>query len=487
MPIVAGDLKFFSSERMTDSFDTVVFNSGGGFAAGPIVQDGIMNNVFPLVMPADRITGKRQTRLIYPAVLSNENSMLANGQLAVYARPTDPAVELAAFPASAIGGAAPYQNSAYGAALALDQFFVGLMDALLTSGPNYSAIRFTVAAAGTSDLNNFLSSPALVLGTDIKIGDKIFLAAISTTSGIPVLGAKIYWRTVTAVGSATLSFSGTHPFPLGELVAVARYGLPQFKLSAAGLSTVAMVAGAIDIGVDRVEVRLRPVGATAGTPGIVNSSASGNTSIINAGGLAPSYSVGASVLIQHPTIPATREVRVIQSINYFTKVLVFTAPLTNAYPIGSIVSTLISFGDLQARVSLTPFFQQAWTRVWADTLSGVAITPRYFGAIAMNNAGGWTDRYAIVFTSATAFNLITERFGQIAGGTTAANFLPLNPTTGQPLMTLFATGWSTGWLPGNTMRFNTLGAHAGVHVARVLSPSTAAGTDAGTLIIRGDI
>jgi preprotein translocase SecE subunit len=85
MPIVAADLKFLSSERMIDALAITTGSvGGGGFAAGPVLQDGVVGNVFPPAGPSDLVAGRRRIRLVYPAVLSNENSRALAAGAAVF-------------------------------------------------------------------------------------------------------------------------------------------------------------------------------------------------------------------------------------------------------------------------------------------------------------------------------------------------------------------------------------------------------------------
>lgn len=484
MPIVAADLKFLSSERMTDVQTLPDASAGGGYAAGPVIQDGVSNNVFPDVMPTDRITGKRQLRLVYPAVLSSENSAASNAGLAVYLPPTDPAVEWCLFPDAALPAGGP--RSARWAATQLDQFQMSF----LPSAAGASATA-TVTTTGAGDLQSYVGIGGLILGTNLNVGD-VVLAYRFETGAAPLLPAPgfesttLVWRTVSAVnfGAATLQLSGVTPWTAGQTVHLRKYDAPPFRISAAALTTVALSATDQNVTVDRTLVRVQPTGASAGTPGLLAA-----PSILNGSGdgRVPFFFVGGKVLLQHISTPATREVRTIESVNYLTGVVRLTAGLTNAYPVGSTITALADMGSLQATVGLAPFMQQAWTRTWADVASGPAIVARYTGAVGMNNAGGTTDRWAVVFTSATAFNLISERLGQIASGNTASNFLPLNPLTSQPYFTLFATGWGGGWLPGNVVRFNTVGAHAGAWVSRCTSPSVASGANTASLVIRADV
>ena len=504
MAIVAADLKFLSSERMTNA---MAFSpdsaSGGGHAAGPVVQDGVSNNVFPDVMPSDRATGRRQHRLVYPAVLSNENSAGSNFKVALADRPTDAAVEVCLIAAAQVGRGVNAQTgvpltesqkrSAYWAARDLERFDMRhsslprLADP--TGATQSSTVTAVVTTTNTTDLDTFVGGSALALGTTLKVGDKI-----AVLPGTYVLGneALADWRTVTAVnsGAGTLSFSGTITIAAGTAVRIAKLGAPPMQVSAPALLTAGLSAGGQDATVDRLEVRVFPTGASLTTPGfaeptVTAGSNTGQTN--NRSGKIPAFEAGKFVLIQHPSTPATREVAIVEHVNYQTGVVRLTAGVANTYPTGATVSTLLDLGDAQAIVSLPQFYQQAWTRTWADAPSGATIAARYNGVVGMNNAGGVTDRWAIVFTSATAFDLVSERLGTIASGNTSSNFIPLNPLTNQPYMTLLASGWTTGWLPGNAMRLNTQGAHFGVWAHRCVSPSGATGTVQGVLAIRADV
>lgn len=484
MPIIAADLRFLSSERMTDVQTLPDPSASGGYAAGPIIQDGVSNNVFPDVMPTDRITGRRRLRLAYPAVLSNENSAASNTGLAVYVRPTDPAVEWCVF----TDGGLPSGYSARSARLAAE----ALDQLLMTFEPTAAGAAATGTAATTStgDISGFVATPGLALGTGLKVGDVVLVYRFETGAPplLPTLGlpGTAVWRTVTAVnaGAGTLTISGTTDWIAGQALKIRKYLALPFTIGAAALTTGALVAADQDVLVDRLLVRIQPVGAVAGTPGIV----APPSILYGAGdGRVPFFFPGSRVLVQHLSTPATREVRTVESVNYVTGTVRLTAGLTNAYPTGSTLTVLVDLGQLQARVSLAPFMQQAWGRVWNDVSSGPPITPRYTGAVSMNNAGGTTDRWAVVFTSTTAFVLVSERLGQIASGNISSNFIPLNPLTSQPYFTLFASGWGGGWLPNNVVRFNTQGAHAGAWVSSCVSPSMASGVNTGTLVIRADV
>jgi hypothetical protein len=367
----------------------------------------------------------------------------------------------------------------YWAARALDNFITPLVS---DSSP---AVSFTAPLDTTG--GNSVTAPGGVIPVDIVVGDKVM--AVSGSVGAS-------WRTVVSISGGQLVFGGAGLVGVsgGSSVVVSRYArTPVAPISAPATLTAGVAAGAstVTVSTAQLEARLWPLGATNTTPGVIEVFTVSPFPALdgmlpgNRGGRAPVFGVGFKVLVDDPTNAAAPEVRVVQRVNYQTGQITFTTPLSNAYSTGSIISTLVECGDWQAEVTLPPFSQQTWTRAWADVASGPTITPRYTGVIAMNNAGGIDDRWAIVFTSGTAFNLISERLGQIASGNTLSNFVPLNPFTSQPLMTLPASGWGGGWLPGNVVRFNTRGAHSGVFYVQSISPG-ASGADEGELIMRCD-
>lgn len=168
----------------------------------------------------------------------------------------------------------------------------------------------------------------------------------------------------------------------------------------------------------------------------------------------------------------------------------FTRPLTHNYPLGSYVSSALVAGDLFARVQLI-FDQQTWGNAWADTLSGSAAVGTFNATqypIVVTNRGALTERWAVVFTGNTTFNVIGENVGVIATGSTGADCAPTNPATGVPYFTIPAAGWGAGWVQGNAVRFNTIGASFPVWVVRTVQqgPETVP-EDQFTILARGDV
>ena len=108
--------------------------------------------------------------------------------------------------------------------------------------------------------------------------------------------------------------------------------------------------------------------------------------------------------------------------------------------------------------------------------------------IQVANLGAVSERWALVFTAATAFNIVGEHVGIIGTGATGVDCAPLNPATGTLYFTVKAAGWGTGWTQGNALRFNTVGAQFPIWVVRTIQqgPETVE-SDSFTLLVRGDV
>lgn len=449
MAIVAGDLKFIASERMIDNLSTVAGVGGGGYMSQTEIIDGTANNVFPDVMPGDRTAGVVQLREVYPIALSADNSTLYNAVSGLLGRPSDANVEAAAFTATGTSSAA----------------------AAAAVGTKWSAPRPDTASAsfvGGNVVDIYGGAPIPAVGDLVEV-----------SSGYPT-SVPHGWRVVTGVSVELVTLDGSAlPLSGGNSVWLASVSdiTQGTRVSAVSLLTADAAAAATTVTIDKLWAAVQLPGATTidtvGEP-------SGRS------GTLPLYLPGDTVLFEHGSVPTTREAAVVSSVNYVTGVVTLTAGLTNAFPTGSKMTRPVALGALQA-VANNLIAQQTWTRTWSDTLIGTSIAARYSGAITMTNEGGATDRWACVFTSSTQFNLISERLGQIAAGNVATNFLPLNPMTNEPYFTLLATGWGSGWLPGNVLRFNTRAASSPMWLSRLVKPSVAAGTVQASLFMRGDV
>ncbi|PPI86211.1 hypothetical protein KEHDKFFH_02505 [Marinobacter maroccanus] len=147
-------------------------------------------------------------------------------------------------------------------------------------------------------------------------------------------------------------------------------------------------------------------------------------------------------------------------------------PLSQDYTAGdTIVSAAVLYGDLRAR-AYNAFHQKAFDgSTWSDELIGDSTTAKYnlvSNPIEVTNQGAIKERWAIRFTSSTSFEVIGETVGVVATGNISADLAPTNAATGAPYFTIRADGWGTGWVSGNTLRFNTDGGQAPFWVARTI-------------------
>lgn len=168
-----------------------------------------------------------------------------------------------------------------------------------------------------------------------------------------------------------------------------------------------------------------------------------------------------------------------------------TQPITHDYPVpGSYVSSALLAGDLSARVS-TYFDQQTWTNVFSDDLIGNSATASFNGVInpiQVTNAGALTERWAALFTATTAFEIIGEHSGVIATGNTSTDCSPVNPATSEPYFTIPSLGWGIGWVPGNVLRFNTVGCEFPIWVVRTIQQGpVTVDSDSFQMLVRGDV
>lgn len=164
--------------------------------------------------------------------------------------------------------------------------------------------------------------------------------------------------------------------------------------------------------------------------------------------------------------------------------------ISRAYdPVDTWVSSALIFGDIGTRVH-HQFSQATWTGEWSDERIGSSTTAQYndlLYPIQVDNQNAIRERWAIIFTGSTTFNVVGETSGQIATGNTGTDCAPINPVTGEPYFTIIASGWGSGWATNNTLRFNTDAAHAPIWIARTtVSGTPTTEDDSFKLQIRGD-
>lgn len=158
-------------------------------------------------------------------------------------------------------------------------------------------------------------------------------------------------------------------------------------------------------------------------------------------------------------------------------------------PADTWVSSALIFGDIGSRVHHL-FSQATWTGAWSDERVDSNTTAQYndlLYPLQVDNKNAIRDRWAIIFTGNTTFNVVGEVSGQIASGNTSNDCAPVNPITGEPYFTIPWQGWGAGWSTNNVLRFNTDAAHAPVWIARTtVSGAPTKEDDSFKLQIRGD-
>jgi hypothetical protein len=171
--------------------------------------------------------------------------------------------------------------------------------------------------------------------------------------------------------------------------------------------------------------------------------------------------------------------------------LKFTRSLTHNFPANtSFVSSALPFGDVFGRVA-DVFDQQAWTDDWADARIGLDTLAGYNTIdhpITTTNRGAVTERWALIFTSNTAFRIVGERYGQVGTGDINTQCAPMNTAAAAPFFSIAPVGWGGGWAAGNVLRLNTFACGAAFGVVRTVlqGPDTLA-SDEFTLAFRADV
>jgi len=170
--------------------------------------------------------------------------------------------------------------------------------------------------------------------------------------------------------------------------------------------------------------------------------------------------------------------------------LTTVGPITHDYPsTGAQLSTALIFGDLAGRI-VRIFHQKVWDNVWREGLSGDDTTAKYdtlnYPFILTNN-GSADQRWCLKFTGTTTLQVIGETLGVIGDYNIANEIAPINPATSQPYFTITNSGWGSGWVNGNCIRFDTTSANFPVWIARTtMQGAVEEPTDNFVMQIRGD-
>ena len=153
--------------------------------------------------------------------------------------------------------------------------------------------------------------------------------------------------------------------------------------------------------------------------------------------------------------------------------------ITHDYSTQAVFSSMLLAGDMQAR-AYNVINQKSWTSVWSDTLIGDATTSQLQvtnNPIVVTNRDAIEERWALVFTSATAFNIIGQTVGQIGTGTTSTLTAPINPMTGYAYFTIPQGAWGVGWSANNVVRINTAAAKYPVWIGNAIQQHQGSSSD----------
>ncbi|MDK2594384.1 hypothetical protein [Pseudoalteromonas obscura] len=176
----------------------------------------------------------------------------------------------------------------------------------------------------------------------------------------------------------------------------------------------------------------------------------------------------------------------IQSISGQTAQL-FTE-LSRSYPQGSTVSSVQRLGDLQARTADERTLS-GWNNDFSANgaqASNSVNTVQY--PIEMKNQGAINQRWAIVFTSNSEFEVLGESVGIVATGNTSVDCMPMNPLTTAPFFKLPKEAFGSGLNPGEAFLFTTYAGSAPTMLIRSVSPGhTNIETDNSTIAFRGSL
>lgn len=543
MPVTASDLKFFASAVMADSTD------GGGARSATLIQNGVANNLWPQVSSGDRGTGRANFRKFYPSLTNADTGALLGMSLPSNAVPTDTAVSISHFAfgdstttraqaeagllawhkrpslitrgVTAVSGNSIKWFSANGsisdaANLPAIGETIGIsMTTFDTSGAAYihptNLLRAKVVSIGPYDSNTgfwpieidrphgMTSVTYLVALRNMLTDTEVRLYGTCAVPGSLSSGNTAI--TVTSNSMQVVPYTGSGTYPTANL------GIDPLPMAYAN-GRVQVVKGG-DIVTLWHEAATSPASATTG--GTVNVGREGidqfavvdnngvevarflNGGPTPAGGIATvNFSTG--VLTWATLTGLAQPLSVRHRISHRSAVtsvvgttVTLTTALTRNFPSGAVISSHLPLGDVSAR-SANVFAQQAWTRVWSDSIIGSPVALMYSAVIGTTNQGAETDRWAIVFSAAAnAFTCYSERLGLVGSGTTTSNFSPINPATGAPFFTLLAASWASEILVGSVLRFNTVAAAPPVWAIRCVAPSSPSGTTSGNFRIHGSI
>jgi len=153
--------------------------------------------------------------------------------------------------------------------------------------------------------------------------------------------------------------------------------------------------------------------------------------------------------------------------------------ITHDYSTAAVFSSMLLAGDMQAR-AYNVFSQKSWTNIFSDSLIGDKATSQLQvtnNPIVVTNRDAIEERWALVFTSSTAFKIIGETVGEIGSGSTTTLTAPINPMTGYAYFTIPSAAWGIGWAANNVVRINTAAAKYPVWIGNAIQQHQGSSSD----------
>ena len=461
MSILAANVKLYKAADQTDN------PTGGGNMTGTELVGGVSGNLFPSISRLDKAAGKLHLRKLF-AKIDSDNSDLYGGAHAVLTELSD--------------DTDVNELLIRSTALWREDLVADLEGRYTSTGSNLETVQSATAGdayiLSSADLDSANGPAGLPLNT-VLILPGGYVAVLTAVTGEWSRQSQ-YWDgsewiyTEWYYSKYTLAHPLFHSFSSGSTYLAAATAAGRCYGAATLSSTAA--SGQKNVNVDSLSIQLLP----------------------NNSGAAPEFDYGKVLPDQYIFADgdmvlliegATEEEATISSISGTTITLV--SNLTNSFTAAAIMTSVCPLGDLQANKGVD-FTQETWDgETFSDSQSGAGASGTYnFSSypLSLNNHDAISDRIGLDFTSSTEFEIISERYGNLGTGSTAADVAPINPITGDPYFTLDKDGFGGTFQSGNVLRFNVIGAMAEVWSSRLIEAgATGTGSDQTTLEIRGDV
>lgn len=516
MTIALADIKIRKSQRMTD------FDDGGGLMIGTEVLDGVVNDVFDDVSRTDRSNGDCSLRKIYPHVSSANTDRLLDGHFIITDQPVDPNVTLCAIKN---GGFATERAAVqtYLESIPVEDYTDGLDEAQPGTTTTYDT---TLAVAvglrlGVQASNGGAFEPATIVSIADQGGgiNRVTFAPAASQALTGAVGQNV--KVYTTVGAD--SVASTVGFASGALQNDTVITLDSVR---AAVAPDVLVSDPEIIGINPVlignsgtlmafeqgklvvilntqpDTMPNPLSASQMVQlsrtdlATIRVEDDGGLDVPSAGYWTVDLALGqitfdaaldltgyAEPLVVYHRIENQRTVT---QVDEGAKTITINRGLSRDFGADSFAASALYLGNMQAR-----YKSLADVKVWSDYgVGGEAAVASYDDAaypIEVANLGAQSHRWALVFTSATTYEVRNEDRGTLATGNTGADLTVTNNQTGEDYFTIRSAGWGSGWINGNALEFETVAAAEPVWLCRVVQDEDAAvSDDLGRVEFRGD-